>query len=269
MSAFPHEYAIDAELQDMFGHNASLLVNSVVQQVAPPTETVATVVPYRNVADLEQATATIEAAISAHGHCLLRYQGDAPVRPESLVTQLRRTLRIAKPIDYARAGGTDVRPAVDGSDAVFATDFPPTSAIPPHHELLYSPVPRARRLAEPSPIQVERPPSLTAAGLSRCSRRARRAVSATPDSSDASSRVIASGAAEYSARPLTTLTPPTTRSPTGVPCWVTSGQTRLSIAPAAWASGLSCSLRAISSLTTRTRRSVLEQARSTSPRARR
>jgi len=140
MSAFPHEYAIDAELQDMFGHNASLLVNSVVQQVAPPTETVATVVSYRNVADLEQATATIEAAISAHGHCLLRYQGDAPVRPDSLVTQLRRTLRIAKPINYARAGGTDVRPAIDGSDAVLATDFPPTSAIPPHHELLYSPL---------------------------------------------------------------------------------------------------------------------------------
>ena len=33
---------------------------------------VARVVSYRNVADLEQATATIEAAISAHGHCLLR-----------------------------------------------------------------------------------------------------------------------------------------------------------------------------------------------------
>ena len=145
MTAFPHEYAVDAELQDLFGSNGSLLVNSVLKQVDPPGETVPSkaVVQYSNAAELEAATHQIEAAIQEHGACLLRYRGDECASLPALVPALSRAAGISQPIDYAKAGGTDVRPAVEGlstgAGAIYATDFPPTSSIPAHYELLYTP----------------------------------------------------------------------------------------------------------------------------------
>lgn len=138
MTSFPEEYVVDTQLQDFFGHNGSLLVNSILKQVDPPCETVpsAAILHYSNAAELEEAKGEIDAALREHGLCLLR--ANSKVEPAELLPALERAA-IFETINYAQAGGTDLRPVAYGSEFIFSSEFPSASHIPPHHELLYTP----------------------------------------------------------------------------------------------------------------------------------
>jgi len=146
MTAYPKEYDIDTDIQDMFGTNGGLMANSILRQVEPPAETVKATVSYSCAETLEAAKDQIAAALRQHGQCLLRYEGaetDAAAISK-LVPAISKSLGVVSPVtevEYPAAGGTDARPAVsaEGSSGLLATDFPPHSHIPPHHELLFTP----------------------------------------------------------------------------------------------------------------------------------
>ena len=139
MTSFPDEYVVDSELQDFFGHNGSLLVNSILKQVDPPCETVPStaIVCYSTATELEEAKNAIEKALGEHGLCLLRAKGK--VEPAELLPALEHAAGIMQMINYGEVGGTDLRNKAHGSDFIFSSEFPSFSHIPPHHELLYTP----------------------------------------------------------------------------------------------------------------------------------
>ncbi len=136
MTAFPDEYAVDVDVQDMFGVNGSLFVNSVLRQVDPEPTTALHSIEY-SLNSLDSCTSQIADALQDHGHCLLRYTGDAdvgPGMPDPLVDQLARACGV-EAVDYAKAGGSDKRSFLPVG-GIEVTNFPAGSHIPPHHELL-------------------------------------------------------------------------------------------------------------------------------------
>eukprot|EP00930_Biecheleria_cincta_P026319 TRINITY_DN18568_c0_g1_i1.p1 TRINITY_DN18568_c0_g1~~TRINITY_DN18568_c0_g1_i1.p1 ORF type:complete len:575 (+),score=111.11 TRINITY_DN18568_c0_g1_i1:114-1838(+) len=98
-------------------------------------------------ASLASQSDALRAAVTRHGYCMLRHTG-CSVDDDTLLSFLPHLAKAAKIEDtlaYNAAGGNVPRqllelPSGISANEVVANTFPPHTVIPPHHELLFTPM---------------------------------------------------------------------------------------------------------------------------------
>merc|ERR1712100_311556 len=77
MAAYPTEYMVDTEIQDMFGLNESFQGKAMLRQTDVTQATSLVEVQFSE--SLDVVSGDIRTALKEHGHCLLRYAGKEPL----------------------------------------------------------------------------------------------------------------------------------------------------------------------------------------------
>lgn len=138
MCIYPVEYSVDTRYADMFGHNATFMMNSTFRRVAPAeTAQILEIDGGDGYEDISPEM--IARRLAEDGHVLLRPRQDMKEIPYGLIPRL---LGVTKHDLYEQ--GSEMRSAGEDPRYLEVTRFPADQWIPPHHELYYTPTPPAR-----------------------------------------------------------------------------------------------------------------------------